>query len=51
MNLMINDKSKFEAVVKQMTDVWDVNTIIPAHGDIVRGSRLSKAILKQHFGS
>lgn len=51
MNLMINDKSKFEAVVKQMTDVWDVNTIIPAHGDIVRGSRLSKTILKQHFGS
>lgn len=28
---------------------WDVETIIPAHGDIVRGGTFAKAVLKEHF--
>lgn len=28
---------------------WDIETIIPAHGDIVRGATLTKSVLKNHF--
>jgi len=28
---------------------WDIETIIPAHGDIVRGRNFTKTILRQHF--
>jgi hypothetical protein len=30
-------------------NAWDVETIIPAHGDLVRGSSLTKSVLKNHF--
>ena len=29
---------------------WDVETIIPCHGDIVRGRRLCRMVLERHFG-
>lgn len=55
MNLMVkNDKrDEFKKITSFMSGIgenaWDVETIIPAHGDIVRGSDFTKKILKEHF--
>lgn len=55
-NLMVKQdkKSKFKQIASFISGVgegsWNVRTIIPAHGDVVRGSGsfLSK-VLKKHF--
>ena len=31
-------------------DGWDVETVIPAHGDIIRGKTFCREVLKSHFG-
>ena len=55
LNLMVkNDKKEeFRKIVSFICgmgeNTWDVETVIPAHGDIVRGSELTKEVLKQHF--
>ena len=28
---------------------WDVQTVIPAHGDVIRGKTFCRGVLKQHF--
>ena len=33
-----------------ITGGWDVETIIPCHGDIVRGRQLCRRVLEKHFG-
>ena len=30
-------------------DGWDVETVIPAHGDIIRGKTFCREVLKSHF--
>eukprot|EP00979_Chaetoceros_neogracilis_P011530 scaffold2895_cov279-Chaetoceros_neogracile.AAC.3 len=55
MNLMVkNDKKEeFRKLTSFVCGIgeksWDVETVIPAHGDVVRGSNLPKDVLKQHF--
>lgn len=61
MNFMLkNDKKdKFKEIAKFITcgggsseydnGGWEVETIIPAHGDIVRGKELCKTVLEAHF--
>lgn len=55
LNFMIkNDKrDEFRKIASficgEGDNAWDVETIIPAHGDVVRGSSLTKSVLKKHF--
>ena len=55
LNLMVkNDKKvEFNKIASFASGLgefaWDVETVIPAHGDIVRGSALTKSVLKKHF--
>jgi len=55
LNLMIkNDKkSDFQKIAKFVSGLgdscWDVETVIPAHGDVVRGSKFVRNVLKDHF--
>ncbi len=54
-NLMVKDEKKEDFVkvtsfISGLSDPsWDIETIIPAHGDIVRGSKFVRTVLKDHF--
>jgi len=48
-NFMITDKSAFRDIAEHIVNVWDVETIIPAHGDLIRGKDFCRKVLKQHF--
>ena len=56
LNLMIriSKREEFNRIASYMTgsdnSEWDIETIIPAHGDIVRGKMFSKRVLSDHFG-
>jgi hypothetical protein len=54
MNLMVGSEQqrqqKYESIVKFILQKWDVETLIPAHGDIVRGKSLIQQVLQDHFG-
>ena len=57
MNLMLKSdkKDSFKEIAKFITcgnesnGGWEVETIIPAHGDIVRGRELCRKVLETHF--
>ena len=49
MNFMIKDRRKYDEIVDMVVNKWDVETLIPAHGDIIRGSALIKSVLKSFF--
>ena len=57
MNLMVNNKEQFTEIAKFITcgsssdsgGGWEVETIIPAHGDVVRGNELCQKVLETHF--
>jgi len=40
---------EWEKIVDTILE-WDVRLIVPAHGDIIRGSALCKEVLRSHFG-
>ena len=46
---MVKDKSYFEEVKKIVLDEWDVETLIPAHGDIIRGKERIRKELSKHL--
>lgn len=46
-NLMIGDKGQFAQVMQRVFDRWEWDTIIPCHGNIVRGN--GKAALRGHL--
>lgn len=48
-NLMINDKQYYEEVVKVVLDEWETHTLIPCHGDIIRGKQTIRSELARHF--
>ena len=55
-NFMIRQdkRRKFNDIVKFMTSCgdgggWDIETIIPCHGDIIRGRSLCRKVLRRHF--
>lgn len=55
-NFMIKDeqKNQFKQIARFITcgdasGGWEVETIIPAHGDIVRGKELCRQVLEKHF--
>lgn len=57
MNFMVkgDKRDEFNEVARYITcgnsdnDGWEVETIIPAHGDIVRGKELCRQVLETHF--
>jgi len=51
-NFMIKDedRSRYNSIVDQIINVWEVETLIPAHGDIIRGKQVIKYVLQKHFG-
>ena len=50
-NLMVRDKEAFlQQIVHTILFKWDVETLIPAHGDIIRGKSVVQEVLKKHFG-
>jgi len=51
-NFMIKDedRSRYNSIVNQIINVWEVETLIPAHGDIIRGKQVIKYVLQKHFG-
>lgn len=56
MNLMVTNESKdeFRIITAFLSGIGpsslDIEILIPAHGDIVRGAKLIRAVLKNHFG-
>ncbi len=56
MNLMVKRdvKDTFNDVAKYITcggsgNGWEVETIVPAHGDIVRSKAICRKVLENHF--
>lgn len=45
-NLMITKQKEYCEVLNYILNEWDVETLIPAHGDIVRGKLLIRKILQ-----
>mmetsp|Transcript_23372 Transcript_23372/g.55080 ORF Transcript_23372/g.55080 Transcript_23372/m.55080 type:complete len:369 (+) Transcript_23372:186-1292(+) len=50
-NLMINDKKYYTEVVKILLNEWEAHTLIPCHGDIIRGKDNIRSVLARHFNS
>ncbi|CAJ1960921.1 unnamed protein product [Cylindrotheca closterium] len=46
---MINDERKYSEVSKIILDEWEIETLIPAHGDVVRGKEIVREVLKSHL--
>lgn len=54
-NLMVRGaKEEYQRLASYISGLssggWQVESLIPCHGDIVRDNNLIKAVLKQHFG-
>ena len=57
MDLMVkpDKRDTFKGIARFITcgssedGAWEVETIIPAHGDIVRGKELCRKVLEKHF--
>ncbi len=46
---MVKDRSKHDEMAKIMLDKWGAETVIPAHGDIIRGYGLVQSVLRDHL--
>lgn len=51
MNLMVQKQPKLQDIVKHILDEWNPTTLIPAHGDVIRGKTLIQNVLQKHFGT
>jgi hypothetical protein len=49
MQLMTRDKQRLDHIAHFLVEGWNVETLIPAHGDVVRGSDKVTSVLRQHF--
>jgi len=57
LNLMVQNKKRddfkeiatFISGLQSSSPDWDIETVIPAHGDIVRGNIFTKEVLRGHF--
>ena len=46
---MVKDRSKYDAMNNQILNGWDIETVIPAHGDLIHGAPLVKEVLREHL--
>lgn len=49
-NLMVQDKAEYRNIVNHIVNVWDIEMVVPAHGDILRGKDFVHKVLLRHFG-
>lgn len=49
--LMVRNKESYNEMVRTVLQDWDVELIIPAHGDLVRGKDVVRSTLTQHFAT
>lgn len=47
-NFMITKRKEYLKVLSYILNEWDIETLIPAHGDIIRGKMLIHSILQSH---
>ena len=47
--LMVKDRNFFDEVKRVLLEEWDIETLIPAHGDIIRGKELIRKVLSKHL--
>jgi len=47
-NFMITKRKEYLEVLSYILNEWDIETLIPAHGDIIRGKMLIRSILQSH---
>lgn len=47
--IMVQDKSAFQKIVNFIIEEWDATTLIPAHGDLVRGRSVIQDVLRQRL--
>ena len=47
--LMVNDKQRYEDAVTVIVEEWEAETLIPCHGDIIRGREKIRQELARHF--
>jgi hypothetical protein len=50
-NFMVTDQSAYREVCKYILNEWDIENLIPAHGDILRGKGFIKDVLSKFFVS
>ncbi|KAL3924442.1 MAG: hypothetical protein SGILL_001039 [Bacillariaceae sp.] len=48
-NLMVKNRGYYDEVKKVLLEEWDIETLIPAHGDIIRGKDLIRNVLSKHL--
>jgi hypothetical protein len=46
---MVKDRTYYDEVKKILLEEWDIETLIPAHGDIIRGKDLIRKVLSAHL--
>jgi hypothetical protein len=49
-NFMVQDKTAYNKILKHVVDVWDIEMVVPAHGDVLRGKDLVRKALSEFFG-
>jgi Domain of unknown function (DUF4336) len=49
-NFMVQDKAEYKSIVDHIVNVWDIEMVVPAHGDILRGKDFVRKVLSRHFG-
>jgi hypothetical protein len=47
--LMINDRKYYDEIIRVVLEEWDIDTLIPCHGDIIRGKEKIQQVLSSHF--
>lgn len=48
-NFMIKNRDKYDEIANVILNKWEIETLIPAHGDIIRGSDLINKVLRDHL--
>ena len=53
-NFMVTDPSRYQRILQHMMDDkkggWEIDMVVPAHGDILRGKELVRQALTEFFG-
>jgi hypothetical protein len=50
MNFMVQEKPRLTEIANYILEEWNPSTVIPAHGDVIRGRTLIQTVLRSHFG-
>lgn len=48
-NFMVTDQSAYRDICNHILNEWDIETVIPAHGDILRGKDFIRSVLTKFF--